>query len=113
MKRTGGGSECGITYDKAAFTALLLPEATGQRTCPPPGTQNAIHRVNPGPWEGVHGAVCRHWKQACVSPYSEAGQPCLHWYGHTYWMLARGFLTSFLLTTSASCSLVLSYPALL
>lgn len=42
MKRSGGGSEYGITHDKAAFTALLLPEATGQRPCPPPGTQNAI-----------------------------------------------------------------------
>lgn len=46
MKRIGGGSEYSITYDKAAFKSLLLHEATGKRTRPPPGIQNAIRTVN-------------------------------------------------------------------
>lgn len=51
MKRNGGGSKYGITYDKAAFKSLLLHEATGKRTHPPPGIENAIHTVNLGLWE--------------------------------------------------------------
>lgn len=60
MRRTGGDSEYGITYDKAAFKSLLLHEATGQRTPPPPGVQTAIRTVSSGLWEGgfVVGGVC-------------------------------------------------------
>ena len=54
----GGGSEYGIAYDKAAFKALLLHEATGKRTRPPPDTQNAIHTVNSGLWVGGLIVVC-------------------------------------------------------
>lgn len=50
MKRIRGSSEYGITYDKAAFKSLLLHEATGKRTRPPPGIQNAIRTVNSGLW---------------------------------------------------------------
>lgn len=58
MRRIGGGSEYGITYDKVAFKSLLLREAIGKRTHPPPGIQNAIHSVNSGLWVGGLIVVC-------------------------------------------------------
>lgn len=66
MKRIGGGSEYGITYDKAAFKSLLLHEATGKRTRPPPGIQNAIHTVNSGFWVGGLIVVCVQTLEAAL-----------------------------------------------
>lgn len=74
-------------------------EATDKRTHPP-GTQKAIHLWLVGRWAtAVHTGT--RGGSVWVSLYSKAGQPRLHCYGYTYWMLARGSLTSFLLTTSA------------
>lgn len=58
MRRIGGGSEYGIIYDKVAFKSLLLREAIGKRTRPPPGIQNAIHSINSGLWVGGLIVVC-------------------------------------------------------
>lgn len=62
----GGGSEYGITYDKAAFKSLLLHEAIGKRAHPPPGIQNAIHTVNSGSWVGGLIVVCVQTLEAAL-----------------------------------------------
>lgn len=83
-----------MTYNKAAFKSLLLHEATGRGTRPPPGIQSAIHSE-----------LCRGGVRALGTsePLGTATAPLAG--------AAPGVLTSALLTPSAHApGFVLSGP---